>query len=53
MISSSGGMTHLTHAHLHPTEAREISTVIAFLLSDEAAMVHGVMLPIDGGFLAV
>lgn len=29
----------------------EVASVIAFLLSDEAAMVNGVCLPIDGGFL--
>ena len=32
-------------------EPREVSSVIAYLLSDEAAMVNGVDLPIDGGFL--
>lgn len=33
-------------------EPREIANVIAFLLSDLAAMINGVTLPIDGGFLA-
>jgi L-xylulose reductase len=32
-------------------EPREVAAVIAYLLSDEAAMVNGVDLPIDGGFL--
>jgi len=32
-------------------EPREVSSVIAYLLSDEAAMVNGVDLPVDGGFL--
>jgi len=31
---------------------REVSTTVAFLLSDKASMINGVMLPIDGGFLA-
>lgn len=30
---------------------RHIAEVIAFLLSDQAHMVHGVMMPVDGGFL--
>lgn len=29
----------------------EVASVIAFLLSDEAAMVNGIDMPIDGGFL--
>jgi L-xylulose reductase len=32
-------------------EPREVASVIAYLLSDDAAMVNGVDLPIDGGFL--
>ncbi|RZS66460.1 hypothetical protein EV187_2192 [Agromyces ramosus] len=32
--------------------ADEIANVIAFLLSDEASYVSGVMLPVDGGWLA-
>jgi len=31
---------------------RDVAHAVAYLLSDEAAMVHGVMLPVDGGFLA-
>ena len=31
---------------------RDVSQAVAYLLSDEAAMIHGVTLPIDGGFLA-
>lgn len=30
---------------------REIAHAVAFLLSDDAAMVHGAFLPVDGGFL--
>lgn len=30
---------------------RHVAEVVAYLLSDQADMVHGVMLPIDGGFL--
>lgn len=33
-------------------ELEDVSVVVAFLLSDAAAMINGVMLPIDGGFLA-
>lgn len=32
-------------------EPIEIAKVVGFLMSDEASMVHGVTLPIDGGFL--
>ena len=32
-------------------EPPEVASVIAYLLSDDAAMVNGVNLPIDGGFL--
>lgn len=32
-------------------EPHEVSSVIAFLLSDEAAMVNGIQMPVDGGFL--
>lgn len=31
---------------------RDVSNAVAFLLSDEAAMIHGACLPVDGGFLA-
>lgn len=33
-------------------ETQDVASVIAFLLSDEAAMLSGLALPIDGGFLA-
>lgn len=32
-------------------EPVEVASAVAFLMSDEASMVHGVMLPVDGGFL--
>ena len=31
---------------------RDVAHAVAYLLSDRADMIHGVMLPIDGGFLA-
>lgn len=31
-------------------QASEIASVIAFLVSDEASYIHGVVLPIDGGY---
>jgi NAD(P)-dependent dehydrogenase (short-subunit alcohol dehydrogenase family) len=33
-------------------EPSEVADAVLFLLSDKAAMIHGVMLPVDGGFLA-
>lgn len=32
-------------------EVRDVANVIAFLLSDEAAMLSGLAMPVDGGFL--
>jgi NAD(P)-dependent dehydrogenase (short-subunit alcohol dehydrogenase family) len=32
-------------------EPKEVAEAIAYLLSDKASMVHGAMLPIDGGLL--
>ncbi len=34
-------------------EPTDVAHLIAYLLSDQADMIHGVTLPIDGGFLAV
>ncbi len=36
-----------------PAQPDEIAAVIAFLASDRASFVHGVLLPVDGGRLAV
>ena len=33
-------------------EVEDVTNCILFLLSDKAAMVNGVTLPVDGGFLA-
>jgi len=33
-------------------ETKEIADAVAFLLSDEASMIHGIPLPVDGGYLA-
>jgi L-xylulose reductase len=33
-------------------EVREVTDAVLFLLSDRASCINGVMLPIDGGFLA-
>jgi NAD(P)-dependent dehydrogenase (short-subunit alcohol dehydrogenase family) len=32
-------------------ESSDIAEVILFLLSDEAAMVNGVSMPVDGGYM--
>eukprot|EP00050_Salpingoeca_kvevrii_P017275 m.63603 g.63603 ORF g.63603 m.63603 type:complete len:118 (+) comp7466_c0_seq4:704-1057(+) len=34
------------------SEVDEVVHAIAFLLSDQASMINGVMLPVDGGFLS-
>lgn len=31
---------------------REVANAVAFLLSDDAAMVNGIPLPVDGGYMA-
>jgi NAD(P)-dependent dehydrogenase (short-subunit alcohol dehydrogenase family) len=31
---------------------RDVAHAVAYLLSDQADMIHGVTLPVDGGFLA-
>jgi L-xylulose reductase len=33
-------------------EVDEVVNAIVFLLSDKASMIHGVTLPVDGGYLA-
>ncbi|MEV5012673.1 SDR family NAD(P)-dependent oxidoreductase [Streptomyces sp. NPDC004227] len=35
-----------------PGTGEEVAAAVVFLLSDEAAHIHGVVLPVDGGFLA-
>ncbi|MDB5171873.1 MAG: L-xylulose reductase-like, partial [Phycisphaerales bacterium] len=32
---------------------RDVAHAVAYLLSDRADMIHGVTLPVDGGFLAI
>jgi len=34
-------------------QPRDVAHTVAYLLSEQADMINGVMLPIDGGFLAV
>jgi NAD(P)-dependent dehydrogenase (short-subunit alcohol dehydrogenase family) len=34
-------------------QPEEIAAAIAFLVTDQASFVHGVVLPVDGGRLAV
>ena len=36
----------------HSTEEEDVVNAIAFLLSDQSAMINCVTLPVDGGFLA-
>jgi NAD(P)-dependent dehydrogenase (short-subunit alcohol dehydrogenase family) len=36
-----------------PAEPEEIAAAIAFLATDQASFIHGVLLPVDGGRLAV
>jgi L-xylulose reductase len=33
-------------------EVREVTDAVLFLLSDRASCINGVVLPVDGGFLA-
>lgn len=34
-------------------EPIDVANAVVYLLSDQAAMIHGVLLPVDGGFLAI
>ncbi|MFK0060535.1 SDR family oxidoreductase [Streptomyces werraensis] len=46
--------TLATHAPAgRPADPQEIASVIAFLASDEASFVHGAIVPVDGGRVAV
>jgi NAD(P)-dependent dehydrogenase (short-subunit alcohol dehydrogenase family) len=36
-----------------PGQPEEIATAIAFLVTDQASFIHGVVLPVDGGRLAI
>jgi L-xylulose reductase len=36
----------------HFAQPLDVAHAVAYLLSAEAAMIHGIMLPVDGGFLA-
>jgi len=47
----SGPMLNMIPLHKF-AKPREVSNVIAFLLSDQASMIHGAMIPVDGGFLS-
>ena len=50
------GAYALSHAHVplrRPAEPEEIASVVAFLLSSEAAYVSGAELPVDGGATVV
>ncbi len=42
-------MTHIPAGRF--AESSDIAEVILFLLSDEAAMVNGISMPVDGGFM--
>jgi NAD(P)-dependent dehydrogenase (short-subunit alcohol dehydrogenase family) len=41
------------HPQRRPGTAEEVAAAVVFLASDDAAHVHGVILPVDGGFLAM
>lgn len=46
---AAGLMTHIPAGRF--AESSDIAEVILFLLSDEAAMVNGISMPVDGGFM--
>ena len=46
------GVQKLSLYVINVAEVDEVVNAILFLLSDKASMINGVILPIDGGFLA-
>ena len=52
MILNSEMVMLVARAQGHFAESIDVAKAVVFLLHEEhAAMVHGAMLPIDGGFL--
>jgi NAD(P)-dependent dehydrogenase (short-subunit alcohol dehydrogenase family) len=45
------GLHHQCLEHLLIVQPEEVAAVTAYLLSDTAAMVNGISMPTDGGFL--
>jgi NAD(P)-dependent dehydrogenase (short-subunit alcohol dehydrogenase family) len=42
-----------THPQRRPGTAEEVAAAVVFLASDDATHIHGITLPVDGGFLAM